>query len=82
VCGILVKSASSTATGGSVTKASIGACVTDPKMSVECLHGAQYREVGIPLQADSYGLPDALPDGTRPPPPPCPKVDAERPPSW
>jgi hypothetical protein len=82
VCGIVIKSAGASVNGGSVTKASVGACVTDPKMPIACLQNAQYREVGVPLQGDSYPLPNVLPDGTRPPPPPCPKVDGERPPSW
>jgi hypothetical protein len=80
VCGISVNGAAATVTGGSVTRAAVGACVKDLAMSLECLKKAQYREVGVPLQAERYELPSLSTDAG--PPPVCPRVDAEPQPNW
>jgi len=81
LCGIMVEAAGATLTGGFITQVPVGACLTDPRMPVESLQKAQFREVGVPLQADHYSLPSISLGGT-PSPPSCPHVDLVTAPGW
>ena len=80
-CGIATQGAYLTTNGGLISKAPVGACVIDPaRQSPNCLQrGAEYREVGVPLQAPTYTPPAGLAPGAEPP---CAHVAAEAAPAW